>query len=61
MGLVPLTTSSTASFAAPSKTICVGVKPGCYASLQTAVDAAGDGDTVKISPGTYAGGVTARH
>lgn len=31
--------------------------PGSYATLQEAVDAAADGDTVLVSPGTYAGAV----
>lgn len=58
MGLVALALSSAASAAAASRTVCVGGKPGCYASLQAGLGAAGDGDTVKIFPGTYAGGVT---
>ena len=39
--------------------ICVGGPgPGCLASIQDAVDAAGEGDTIRIGPGTYAGGIT---
>src|SRR6266567_7064182 len=37
--------------------LCVGSKPGCFATIQAAVDAANDGDTITISPGTFAGGV----
>ncbi len=37
--------------------LCVG-GAGCYASVQEAVDAAHDGDTIHIHPGTYAGGIT---
>jgi hypothetical protein len=37
--------------------LCVG-GPGCYSTLQNAVDAAHDGDTIAIAPGTYAGGVS---
>jgi len=37
--------------------LCVG-GPGCYPTLQAAVDAAHDGDTIRVAPGTYAGGVT---
>jgi len=37
--------------------LCVG-GPGCYRTLQAAVDAAHDGDTITIAPGTFAGGVT---
>ena len=39
-------------------TLCVGKKPGCYATIQAAVDAAHDGDTIKVGPGTYAGGIS---
>ncbi|HEY3613778.1 MAG TPA: hypothetical protein VGK92_08735, partial [Gaiellales bacterium] len=40
-------------------TLCVQhAKPHCYTSLQAAVDAAVDGDTIKLGPGTFAGGVT---
>ncbi len=36
---------------------CVG-GPKCFASLQAAVNAANDGDTIAINAGTFAGGVT---
>ena len=46
------------SFAAD---LCVGGHaPGCYATLQSAFDAAHDGDRIRINPGTYSGGVTVR-
>lgn len=51
-------TAGTATSAPKSATLCVGPGPGCYASLQPAFDAAADGDTIRIDPGTYAGGVT---
>ena len=51
-------TAGTASSAHKPTTLCVGQRPGCYASLQPAFDAAADGDTIRIDPGTYAGGVT---
>ncbi len=38
--------------------MCAGHRHGCYGSLQGAVDAAHNGDTVRIEPGTFAGGVT---
>ena len=38
--------------------LCVGHKPGCFTTIQAAVDAAHDGDTIAIGPGTYAGPVT---
>jgi hypothetical protein len=41
-----------------ASTLCVGPKAGCYAAIQVAVNAASDGDTITIMPGTYAGGVT---
>jgi hypothetical protein len=39
-------------------TLCVGGKPGCYATIQGAVDAAHDGDTIEIGVGTFRGGIT---
>jgi hypothetical protein len=44
--------------ATAAKTICVGHRLGCYATLQAALNAANDGDTIKILAGTYSGGVT---
>lgn len=38
--------------------LCVGGKPGCFATIQAAVDAAHDGDVITIAPGTFAGGVS---
>ena len=38
--------------------LCVGSGPGCYATIQAAVDAAHKGDTIAVEPGTFAGGVT---
>src|SRR3954454_946256 len=38
--------------------VCVGGKASCFPTLQAAVDAAHNGDTISIAPGTYAGGVT---
>ena len=37
--------------------LCVG-GPHCYSTVQAAVDAASDGDTIRIGPGTFPGGVT---
>jgi hypothetical protein len=39
-------------------TLCVGDKPGCYATIQAALDAAHDGDTIRVGPGSFAGGIT---
>jgi hypothetical protein len=47
-----------ASVARAGSTLCVGSAPGCYSTIQAAVNAAHDGDTITIAPGTYAGGVT---
>jgi hypothetical protein len=38
--------------------LCVGSGSRCFSTLQAAVDAAHNGDTITIAPGTYAGGVT---
>ena len=38
--------------------LCVGDGRGCYAGLQAAVDAAGDGARISIGRGTFKGGVT---
>ena len=43
---------------ASAATLCAGGQSGCYRSLQKAVDAAHDGDTIRVGPGVYAGGVT---
>ena len=40
---------------------CVGPAPGCARSLQAALDAAHDGDTIALGRGTFAGGVTIAH
>ena len=59
--LAVLAFSIGAAVAAPSALAanrCVGPKHGCYPTVQQAVDAAADGDTITIARGTYAGGVT---
>ena len=40
-----------------ASTLCVGGQH-CYSTLQAAVNAAHDGDTIRINSGTFAGGVT---
>jgi hypothetical protein len=40
-----------------ASTLCVG-GPQCYATVQAAVNAAHDGETVRVGPGTFAGGIT---
>jgi hypothetical protein len=55
INLVALTAAAPSAFAA---TTCVGPGPGCFSTLQAAIDAAHDGDTIQIAAGTFAGGVT---
>jgi hypothetical protein len=43
---------------AGAATLCVGPGAGCFAQLQPAIAAAGDGDTITVARGTYEGGVT---
>jgi len=51
---VGLTAAAPSAFAASS---CVGPGPGCFSTLQAAIDAADDDDTIHIAAGTFAGGV----
>jgi hypothetical protein len=46
-----------ASTGRSASTLCVG-GPHCYSTVQAALGAAQDGDTIRIGPGTYAGGIT---
>jgi hypothetical protein len=39
-------------------TLCVAATGGCYATIQAAVAAADEGDTIAIGAGTFAGGIT---
>jgi len=43
---------------AAAATLCVGSGNGCFSEIQAAVDAARDGDTIRIGQGRFAGGVT---
>src|SRR5215468_107505 len=43
---------------AEAATLCVGTGPGCFTTIQAAVNAAHPGDHIAIGPGTYAGGIT---
>ena len=38
--------------------LCVGNRPGCFATIQAALDAAPDGATIRILAGTFSGGIT---
>jgi hypothetical protein len=39
-------------------TRCVGSGHGCYRTIQSALDAAHDGDAIKVGPGSFAGPIT---
>src|SRR3954454_1458501 len=58
IAVTALLAAAAASSASKPATLCVGTEPGCYSSLQAAVDAAGDGATIQVRAGTWAGGVT---
>jgi hypothetical protein len=47
----------TAPQALAAQPLCVGSGSGCYSTLQAAVDASHDGDTIRVGHGTFAGGV----
>jgi hypothetical protein len=50
-------TASAAQSASKGAVLCVGRGPHCYATIQAAVNAAHDGDTIQVGAGTFAGGV----
>jgi hypothetical protein len=55
---VAVGTTGVASASSAGRMLCVQhAKPHCYSTLQAAVDAAHDGDTIKLGPGTVVGGV----
>src|SRR5690349_13183907 len=43
---------------ATAATLCVGTSAGCFSTIQAAIGAAHDGDTITIARGTFAGGIT---
>jgi hypothetical protein len=53
-----LLAAAPAAASTPGHKLCVGSKKGCHRTIQAAVDAAHDGDTIAVAPGRYAGGVT---
>lgn len=55
--VLALTIAANATGAAPKGDLCVG-GPQCYASIQKALDDASVGATIRIGPGTFAGGIT---
>src|SRR4051812_22180397 len=52
-GLAPIAVSP----AQAATSWCVGSRPGCFGTIQGAVDAASDGDTIHVGRGRFAGGV----
>ena len=52
-----LAAAGTAASALKANTLCVG-GPGCYATIQAAINAAQPGDTIRIGAGSFTGGVT---
>ena len=57
VALVVVAAPTQAASKQPAARLCVGGKK-CYETIQPAVDAASDGDTIRIGRGTFAGGVT---
>ena len=57
IALAVVTVPTYAASLRPAGKLCVGGKK-CYETIQAAVDAASDGDTIRIGRGTFAGGVT---
>ena len=55
--LIALATLAPAAADARANTLCVG-GGHCFATIQAAVNAADAGDTIRIGPGTFAGGIT---
>ncbi len=58
LAIVAVGVGAAARPAAAGANLCVAHHPGCFQTLQAAVDAAHDGDTIRIDRGTFAGGVT---
>ncbi len=58
LAVVAVAVSGTAARAG-SPSLCVG-GPGCFATIQAALDAAHDGDTINVGAGTFQGGITIR-
>jgi hypothetical protein len=58
LAIVAVGVGAVARPAAAGANLCVAHTPGCFQTLQAAVDAAHDGDTIRIDRGTFAGGVT---
>ena len=57
-GLILIASLAFAAPASAKDTLCVGHGHGCYSSIQSAVNAAHDGDTIAVGRGRFPGGVT---
>ncbi len=55
-----LAAAGPAAASAVTHVTCVGSAPGCVATLDVALVRAHEGDTLRLGPGVYAGGVTIR-
>ena len=51
-------TAPTGGSAHGTGSLCVSNGPGCFATIQAALDAAQDGATIRILAGTFSGGIT---
>jgi hypothetical protein len=58
--LLIATVATSANAERGATTLCVGSQPGCYTTIQAAIDAAPGGATIRILAGTYSGGITIR-
>jgi hypothetical protein len=57
--LASLALAGTSSSAQSAPTLCVGgTSPGCYGTIQAALAATNDGETIRVAAGTYAGPIT---
>ncbi len=55
---VAVTAAALGAAPADAATRCVGAGKGCHKTIQAALDAAHDGDTIKLGAGRYPGGIT---
>jgi hypothetical protein len=58
LAIVAVGVGAAARPATAGANLCVAHHPGCFQTLQAAVNAAHDGDTIRMDRGTFAGGVT---
>jgi hypothetical protein len=56
--LAALALAVTTASARSATDLCVGGASGCYGTIQAALAAASDGDTIAVAAGTYAGPIT---